>query len=216
MDKPILFSKPMVLALLAGMKTQTRRLARLKSHVTLGDIQRWEGEGIVQRAVFTRDQIEEPRFAVGDRLWVKENYRGPQAYETNGYKPKDWGNKPIWYVADGDPPAEHTTFWSTRVRPSIHMPKWMSRLTLTVTEVRVQRLQEISEADAYAEGIECWSEPGLCSWRVADIMSFEGAIDAYRMLWDSINADPGARWKDNPWIVAVSFTVAKHNIDRSA
>lgn len=189
----ILFQKPMVLALLAGTKTQTRRLIEpTNDPIRDGDIAVSE-DGISARRF-------RPRFAVGDRLWVKENYRGPQVYETNGYKPKDWGNKPIWYVADGDPPAEHATFWSTRVRPSIHMPKWMSRLTLTVTEVRVQRLQEISQEDGYAEGIP------------RDYLESIHGPAGYRDLWDSINADR-APWESNPWIVAVSFTVERGNID---
>lgn len=105
-----------------------------------------------------------------------------------------WGND---LLADDGP-------W----RPGIHMPRWASRLTLTVTSVRVQRLQDISEEDAIAEGVDAVSmadAPRQTAW---------SRRQDFAQLWDSINGKhPCAAWSDNPWIVALTFSVTKQNID---
>lgn len=88
--------------------------------------------------------------------------------------------------------------------PSIHMPRWASRLTLTVTDVRVQRLQDISEVDAIREGVTLIEG------------SLENPVEAYTDLWNSLHTKPGETWADNPWIVAVTFKVAHRNIDQVA
>ena len=101
--------------------------------------------------------------------------------------------------------------------PSIFMPRWASRLTLTLTEVRVQRLQEISEDDAISEGIERVGGPTSCSpWkdysREQRFKFFSAPSASYRTLWDSINAKR-APWESNPWVWALTFTVHQSNID---
>lgn len=101
-------------------------------------------------------------------------------------------------------------------RSPLHMPRWASRITLTVTDVRVQRLQEISEADAIAEGTSCW----VCGGQVDgtsehDCQCFHtkvAAIPSYQVLWDSLNAKR-APWASNPWVIALTFTVEQRNID---
>ncbi|MEH7827630.1 hypothetical protein [Gemmobacter denitrificans] len=92
-------------------------------------------------------------------------------------------------------------------RPSIHMPRWASRITLTVTDVRVQRLQQISEADAVAEGVSPISEPNDLKW---EHYSPHGV--AFAALWNSLHGH-GA-WEANPWVVVPTFTVAHGNIDK--
>ena len=94
--------------------------------------------------------------------------------------------------------------------PSIFMPRWASRLTLIVTDVRVQRLQEISEDDAKAEGCPGWYSPAHPDQGVTD-----GRLphEEFAELWDSLNAGRGYPWNSNPWICALTFDVIKQNID---
>lgn len=202
-DRPILFSGPMVRALMVGRKTQTRRIIKPRP---------WNSEGDtvdISRASAARITIgadgrsyvafDHPRggpltayvapYVVGDRLWVRETWA-----------PKAEG---VVYGADWLPAAfDSMKPW----RPSIFMPRAASRLTLTVTEVRAQRLQDITPADAIAEGI-----PPAANSLTIDCDT-PNPVDGYRTLWDSLNAKR-APWSSNPWVVAVTFTVEKRNID---
>ena len=193
-DRPILFSAPMIRALLAGTKTQTRRLHK------------------VPDALAHLAGSVAPRFKVGDRLWVRESFRlgaehdaGPPA----AVLPSDVA----WKEADGAAPK-----WTGKLRPGIHMPRWASRLTLHVTEVRVQRLQEISVQDAIDEGIEPlpsgeyrdYADTGY----VPGVAPPYDARGSYATLWASINGVES--WAANPWVVAVSFLVEKANIERAS
>lgn len=206
-DRPILFSAPMVRALLDGRKTQTRRMIKARGDCCLFDGS-WSDSYVLDpgNAEWRARSI---RFAVGDRLWVKETWRAHRAYDQ--YRPGLIGTESrIWYEADGrDNCDQHG-----KGRPSIFMPRWASRLTLCVTDVRVERLQACSEADALAEG----AYRGKASGRIADNHAamclgdwFASARGWYADLWDRING-PGA-WEANPWVVAVSFDVIKENID---
>lgn len=219
-DLPVIFSAPMVRALLDGRKTQTRRLlpaahpkfpnhCHIRTDVLAFDPhhpEAWYWDG-VHESVGASYPI---RYAPGDRLWVREAFNGPKAYEVNKYPIKDWGNKPFWFVADGKPP-EHLAwqFWP-KARPSIHMPRMASRITLTVTEVRVQRLQAISAEDSIAEGVQCETCEAMNQSACHGRGCF-ASIDAFRALWNSLHG-PDA-WGANPWVVAVSFTVQRGNID---
>lgn len=192
-ERPILFSGPMVRAILAGRKTQTRRVAKVKPGILIQEIEEWQPlpDGLFRRAVFTRDQIAEPRFASGDNLWVRE------AWGWYGSKPSVEEHRngvPVFYRADDGSEKCYGVDW----RPSIHMPRWASRLTLTVTDVRVQRLQDIDQHDAEAEGVDC---------------SGPVAVNCFHVLWNSLNEDRGYGWEANPWVVAVTFTAEKRNID---
>jgi hypothetical protein len=89
------------------------------------------------------------------------------------------------------------------------MPRWASRLTLTVTDVRVQRVQEISEADAVAEGVTPSEEPNEMKWE-----HYAPHGVAFRTLWDSLNAKRGYGWDANPWVAAYTFTATRQNIDQ--
>lgn len=202
-DRPIIFSAPMIHALLDGRKTQTRRVlrpqpsARPELHEPMSDEDAYW-------AVFDGDEIAhrvQVPYAPGDRLWVREGhamvpataYRMSEGVAQNA-DPKDCDRACIyregWDRSNG----------GFRWRSPIHMPRWASRLTLTVTDVRVQRLQEISEADAMAEGAQPQATEVLRTYR-----------EAFSELWNSIHG-PGA-WYANPWVAAISFTVERRNID---
>ena len=239
LDWPTLFSTPMVLALLAGRKTNTRRIPT----------------PMLRRVAQAFDDGHTVR------LWVKETFWCQNDTDSDGYQTIDCGSllplgeewaRPVDYVATPrafDPPAggtpyheavtgdwwlsppdkwdgvtdydETTGVWQFAPyghftkHPSIHMPRWASRLTLTLTSARYERLNEITEADAIAEGIEgvpggCWKdysrdEPGAVT---------TNARDCFRTLWDSLRTKPGQRYFDNPEVVAFAFTVEQRNIDK--
>lgn len=247
-DRPILFSTPMVRALLDGRKTQTRRALKFPKKSFSGgplyerpDMGGWEPttNGGGRCFAFVKGQkVSVPEtigmwhrttgmafdapVQRGDRLWVREAW---------GYDWFDDGQHRAWktpvYRADNS--AEPMDNGSpTQWRPSIHMPRQVSRLTLIVTDVRVQRLQDISEEDALAEGIiyenviiDCHCHGGVHQevtadrfWNSAKPDSFEGhecAGDAYADLWEKIYGS-GA-WQRNPWVAAYTFTVHTCNID---
>ena len=139
----LIFKAPLVRAILEGRKTQTRRVA--KEFVGRKDL-----DNILRR--FPKQsggQYGEP----GDRIYVREAARSCRAYEVQGYPPSQWGNKPIWFEADGTPPGAETA-WATKATPAIHLPMFAARIWLEITGVRVERLQDISEEDAITEGIE--------------------------------------------------------------
>jgi hypothetical protein len=206
-DRPILFSGPMVRALLASTKTQTRRvLSGLGDQpiVEYDGMYMWKQDyrwGVVSNPKFPPGV----RFSVGDRLYVREAWRTGLAYEDLSPSALG-GDEQVLFEADGA--TERWTGGSSepgRVRQGMHMPRWASRLTLTVTEVRVQRLQEICHVDAAAEG--CLGTGQYPDYDVTP-------RDQYRALWDSLNADRGFGWDVNPWCVAVSFSVEHRNIDQ--
>lgn len=235
-ERPILFSGPMVRAILAGTKTQTRRVL---------DRQPFERGGLWQLPMRTRGRaawyvneeirvtenkvtgertevrrvvpIHEwllrfcPYGAAGDRLWVRETW------EDSGLKKPFTMARggpelpPVLYAADL--PATWQGHTEYRRRPSIFMPRWASRLTLEISEVRVQRLQEISEEDAKAEGI-----PFDGTWYLGGIHPVKGTLQcwpfaktAFERTWDAIQlardyrADHDPSWKANPWVWAITF-----------
>ena len=193
-DRPILFSGPMVRALLDGRKTQTRRV--IKPQPT-DDIVRVNGYWFDHaRGV---DSKEITPFMVGDKLWVPETWQDVAEGYLTIYR-ADYPDCVPAHFENVPALADLKTTW----RPSIFMPRKASRLTLFVTDVRVERLQSISEADAEAEG----AKPVLVPPDGGSAPFFEG----YREIWERINGR--ASWDANLWVVAVSFTVIRGNIDR--
>ncbi|MBV7408709.1 hypothetical protein [Maritimibacter sp. DP1N21-5] len=198
MIKPILFSAPMVRALLDGRKTQTRRVLKPQPY---GDVIHygWEQDAGARWTDQSFDSYRLP-FWVGDLLWVREAHKLIDRHCD--------------YRADWPEGSQGHFSW----RPSIHMPRWASRLTLRVTDVRVQRLQEISEADAVAEGVahdQDRSRGNCIAWR--DYLDRGGkcatGTASFRSLWDSLNAGRGYGWDANPWVAAYTFEVIRENVD---
>jgi hypothetical protein len=216
-EKPILMSGPMVRALLAGTKTQTRRAVKPQpSPEWYPVVQRYHpaierrGEVVPGPEVFgAADELDGrpcPYGAPGDRLWVKETWSAPPTYDAA--KPTDLAeDTPIRYAAEGAVRGVSERFVDAdgliaigRLRPSIFMRRWMSRITLEITDVRVQRLQEIGEEDARAEGVT--AAPFCKAGRPAGMEHAE----AFEDLWGSINGErEGCSWAANPWVWVISF-----------
>jgi hypothetical protein len=205
-ERPILFSAPMVRAVLEGRKTQTRRVVKPRRDPDFGcELSPGEIAGEIRDGHYALC----PHGVPGDRLWVREAFSGKHDYDA-GHDGKPWPpsvwfqNDPIWYWADGRP--EHGDW--TRPRPSIHMPRWASRIALEVTGVRVERLQDISETDAKAEGIEF--DPrldpcGPCKWRHygKPNTGLYPPQASFETLWSSINGADS--WAADPWVWVVEF-----------
>ena len=235
-ERPILFSGEMVRAILDGRKTQTRRVITSPNMKSPADVTfvRWQdGYPDGTRPVF--DLVDEP-FSVrcpygvpGDRLWVRETWSPdhrhvypclPIVYraDRDAPTPDDYATHQngCQYETGGPRSAECLRCAGFRWRPSIHMPRWASRLTLRVTEVRVERVQEISDEDARREGVdwvawegygEQWDpddreDPRLVGYPSA---SASWACDNFRRLWDRINAPRGFGWDANPFVWIVTF-----------
>lgn len=230
-DRPILFSSPMVRALLDGRKTQTRRVLRNplpNNPVRMNGV--WMDE-TTPRRLGAEQQFGTMRlsYAVRDRLYVRERVAcgvcapGKPSHWSPSFWRREQGTHSnpngLWYEADGLAP-ENPICERGRWVQGMHMPRWASRLTLTVTDVRVQRLQDISEADAIAEG--CFK--GKATGRVFETETamrlggdqWANARDWYADLWDHLNAERGYGWAENPWVIAVTFTVERRNIDRAS
>ena len=164
-ERPILFSAPMVRALLAGTKTQTRRALRIQPLDVLpmnGEHTGREWVGLMQREPEPKGVAFRCKFGVpGDRLWVRETTAEFIDYDYIDGREVELG-RDIVYRADGEDQKRHSKW-----RPSIHMPRERSRITLEIVSVRVERLQDISEADADAEGCERLDfERYDCDWNL--------------------------------------------------
>jgi hypothetical protein len=206
----------MVKALLDGRKTQTRRVIK-------GEALNW-----LEPGMFTREYVALPESSLvgapGDRLWVKESFRFPKFLDTESpnaiaklseddhfdtpWRPINTPWCPTKFEAD-----DHETDsalllryfggeWG-QLRLSIFMPRWASRITLEIESVRVERVQEISEADAAAEGVEQLSH-GWRDYLKRDVQLGD-ARWSFQTLWDSINAERGLGWDVNPFVWVIQF-----------
>lgn len=186
-EHPILFSAPMVRAILNSSKTQTRRAAKLTcaAHVKeTGGHRRWHPSDPEARLACPYGQP-------GDRLWVREAWRVIDL--ANCLAPREiTAAHRIWFDADGphEPPAG-------RYRPGMFMPRWASRILLEVTSVRVEKLQDISEADCVAEG--CLGGHGAISGYAYNATPYEH----YHWLWNSINGK--GEFEKNPFVWVIEF-----------
>ena len=245
-DKPILFSGPMVRALLAGTKTQTRRTISTKQGLRPNLFDGTWADSYVLDPGNQSWRDEALRYHVGDRLWVKEtstiagwgedgevwvtysadNSRSKTLYPDNeDFLERLCNRVEKAGAALGEDGMYQDIPPSALVRPSIFMPRWASRITLTITDARVERLQSISDEDAIAEGIERVSYNGTDPTYAGDfgwrdyrdhphaVVPFDKTRPAlsYESLWSSING-PGS-WDANPWVAAYTFTVKLGNID---
>lgn len=246
-DIPIIFSGPMVRALLDGRKTMTRRLAwgpRFQKAIddeggypgwrwkcwSPGECS-WPGKkSLVRMALPANTNMlighmapsEWQKVKPGDRLWVRENL----VPTTSGIDFAEGGDECLDLVAAT---TEQTAFWDRHALkrgdpinaptvPSIHMPRWASRLTLVVTATKVERLQAISEPDAKAEGALYHDGRGIghSGWRHDPDHGyvFSSAAGSFADLWVRLHGPES--WMANPEVVALTFTVHKQNIDSLA
>ncbi len=246
---PILFNAPMVRAILAGDKTQTRRIIKRRPGWPIdfvggqGDINDptcwgFECNETAEWWLLQKDpddsrsrQIPCPYGQVGDRLWVRESFwiehdsdshEGAGAFDCGiDLKTGDWAS--VCYCADQDTagtwigadqyyPERTFVPWGDggfvpeffSKRPNIHMPRWASRILLEITSVRVERLQDISEEDAKAEG--AWPDESIVAktadYFQRDVLTVHPSL-AFRMLWEGING--AGSWEANPWVWVVEF-----------
>ena len=198
-ERPILFSGPMVRAILEGRKTQTRRVVKglTPGHAHTGrsltglgypaSMGKWWAE-------FLHSEPGSPIYVAcpygqpGDRLWVRETW---------ALHPDDGEAGVLWRATDPGWDAEGT---GLKWRPSIFMPRWASRIELEVTGVRVERVQGISEADAQAEGVAAVQ---------GDPEDHVDPVDRFAQVWDGINGKRGHGWDVNPWVWVVEFRVGR-------
>jgi hypothetical protein len=210
-DRPIIFSAPVVRALLDGRKTQTRRVLK-------------PPYGAMERTGYGAWKPICTKFFPGERLWVREAWLPLETKTGDGeravYKADADEDGTVPYLISGTPLGGGVgNMRVDRWRSPIHMPRWASRLTLTVTDVREHRLQEISEADAMAEGVVQLPHVEKDGGRHFTVPGAHGidaltASRAFRDLWNSIHG-PDA-WEANPWVAAITFTVERRNIDAVA
>jgi hypothetical protein len=196
--RPILFSAPMVLAILDGRKTQTRRVAWFEPSPT---------DGIVHSRPC-------PYGAPRDRLYVRETWNLCAAKELapgDALGPRSPTNRAlrVVYRAGGsETHPEHPEYGHSRWRSSLYMPQWASRLTLEITQVRLERLQDISEDDARAEGVDEWIpctlHTGLRGVHIGGARRKGTCREHYELLWEQINGKR-APWASNPWVFVISF-----------
>lgn len=212
-ERPLIFTAESARAILAGTKMQTRRVVRpqpdwspeVRSTRLTGPFF-WPIGGLGQQcgAPITRTQYGLP----GDLLWVREAWS--TRLDRDHLKPRDL-----------DPKYDSPFFWADpetcnavcgaaagRKRASFHLPRWASRLTLEITDVRVQRLQEISEEDAKAEGVAPLEHIGanqpILDTARGRTQATHPHVLAYAVAWDTLN-DARAPWKSNPWVWAIAF-----------
>lgn len=214
-ERPIIFNSEMVRAILEGRKTQTRRPVKPQPIDEYGKIRSHEltcesgGHG------YFNDEQEWmcPHGKPGDRLWVRETHCWCNHEYVDGYKehpwewPPDRDNAEMRYKATEVSPDLYN--W----RPSIHMPRWASRITLEITDVRVERVQEISEEDARAEGCSDDEDPG---WRPTyndpDSGGQPSCRRTFEWLWSSIYNAKGFGWDANPWVWVIEFRRVGHEV----
>lgn len=223
MERPVIFKAAMVRAILEGRKTQTRRIVKgynvehFDALGCVGEMENHEGKSHDLGFGFYRDlerqddngrkyrytgflawcgeypeegsvEITCPYGSVGERLWVRETF----ALHDDRDPPI------VYYRADDPTKYESDGAW----KPSIHMPRWASRLTLEITKVRVERLQDISEEDAKAEGVVPSGRRATHRYRASDNEDHGHRLQ-FQDLWNSING--AGAWDKNPWVWCISF-----------
>lgn len=203
-ERGILFSGRLVRRLLVNAKTQTRRIVKPQPHRVSDHFERLDRiplripDGWQWRSLYASDQhggfAESlawhcPYGRPGDRLWVKENFR-LRADQDHQPPREDWWKSGAWYDADGVTPSG-CGGGAGKLRPSIFMPRWASRITLEIVRVRVERLQDITPEDVIAEGVD----PLECN--------HNELVRTFAALWKSVNGPES--WDANPWVWVLTF-----------
>jgi hypothetical protein len=229
-ERSIIFNDEMVRAILEGRKTQTRRPVKLIKADLNEDAAFLHGgscelalkhsvqflSGVAHSWFSCAGYVTLANFAcpfgkTGDRLWVRECWQGPL---FTGELPADWRDSKYQspefchYRASGDSCEFFDTDdnWQQRWRPSIHMPRWASRINLEITGVRVERLQDISEADTRAEGVEAHDDDGVIYYGAYGRGDARPDM-AFQSLWKSIYGTDS--WGANPWVWVIEFKQAE-------
>ena len=211
-ERPIIFSGEMVRAILVGNKTQTRRVIKPQPPAIWDSVKQAAGGGWC----FYKE--EDPDFhgyrdcpygQIGDRLWAKEKHclpkQGGSAIGQDGYD-----NNVLYAADEGLQRFPLSGNWTQhnrdfKWRPSIHMPRWASRIDLEIVGVRVEMVQDITEADAKDEGIhgDVFGEE-IC---IAPAEGLHSTRIYFSELWDSINEKRGFGWNVNPWVWVIGFKI---------
>ena len=196
-ERPIIFNTAMVQAILNGSKSQTRRVIKLQPPQYCDAVEQLDtGTWNFYKAsdpdfhAYLKRKLSYPYGRVGDRLWVKETI-----YKRQDIDEKENPQKAAHYVLYKADNPDLAMAWHSydKATPSIFMPRWASRITLGITGIRVERVQEISEADAKAEGVNEIS-----------LIDRGGYYSSFADLWDSINGKKYP-WESNPWVWVISF-----------
>lgn len=239
-ERPILFSGPMVRAILEGQKTQTRRAIKkagcqcgawIPKEMPATTPEGWQttghsGKWWCECCSSDQDAVTCPYGVPGDRLWVREAFR--YWYDEDGlwdcidYSAGGPAMKPEGLDFDTGMRFDERCSAVSKFCPSIHMPRWASRITLEVTDVRVDRVQDISARDCIAEGIEPFATNGVAPFTMdanrSSITTFRdyltgtrdrSARASFESLWRSINDKRGYGWDANPWVWVVGFRMVE-------
>lgn len=184
-EKPILFNTEMVKAIIAGNKTQTRRVIKPQPDYINGRA----GGRDIGDPIYKGKKVKY-RYEIGKTLWVRETFND------------NWCDK-ILYKADGGSAIEAGYKSEPKWKPSIYMPRKVARLFLKVTDIRIERVQDISEHDARAEGVD------LISMAEHPRQATMSRKADFKQLWDSINKKRGYGWDKNPYVWVYNFEVIK-------
>lgn len=207
-ERPILFSAPMVRAILDGRKTQTRRVVKAR-HATHPDYPTFDVRGgTVYALEYDSDGLKAewpmpcPYGQPGERLWVRETWAPVSTFDpspdTGAFYRADYLDDPHGPDGEKSPEGRYRTW-----KPSIHMPRWASRIDLEITGVRFERLQDINEADAFHEGAER-PECGPFELHGVPVHPMTGSYqEGFKKLWQSINGPDS--WAANPWVWVIEF-----------
>lgn len=200
-DIPMLFSDPMVLAILAGTKTQTRRIVKDPKWAVPGTLQLGADGEVYAMSAKTGCMLEVPcpYGGPGDRLWVREAFADPC------YRTTDQESETVIYRAGHEESTAKGPRVDIRWKPSIHMPRWACRIERPIVSVRAMLLQSINDADATAEGVDLWAEGALSP----DGQKNLSPTEKFRWLWSSINGEES--WFKDPLVWAVGFEGVPHD-----
>ena len=217
-ERPIVFSGEMVQAILEGRKTQTRRVIKPQPPLDEWGISKWETSSFEVGIPYLANSLRTytcPYGQPGDKLWIRETWAHDDPDCDNVYCENV---DHIWYKASEVKIVADSFSGKAHWRSSIFMPRWASRITLEIVSVRVEKVRDISEADAIAEGM-IYHDNGLNQYnqqKSSWVWKHEGIEDssnncldsarfAFGNLWDSINAERGYSWENKPWVWVIEF-----------
>ena len=209
MEHPILFSAPMVRAILAGQKTETRRVFKVGKYAITSPLETVEmcsdGTAMYISTGGSSGPYLCPYGSKGMNLWVRETWRVGKPFDK--MKPRNLAaNNNVVHQLTVDYLADEKSVWDKdyrgKIRPSIFMPRWASRIALEITNIRVERLQDISHESAINEAALFWAK---CEKIDADFRAQHLLLDqlAFSYLWESING--AGSWVKNPWVWVIQF-----------